>query len=294
MRKARRDDGTEYYEYLLLYTDDCLCISKHPEEALREIDKYFSLKEKSIGPPKIYLGGKVSKVTLPSGVWACSFSSSQYVQETLKNVKAYLLERDMKLSRKANSPISPGYRPKLDQSCELDPKEAAYFQSLIRILRWDVELGCIEITVEVSMLSSHVALPREGHLQQVFYIFTFLKYHHNSSIVFDPSYPEIDYDKFERKDWQNFYGIDREQLPGNMPEPMEKEFIIQYFVDADHAGVKLTRKSRTEFIVNLNCAPIYWYSKKQTSIEMSSFGSVFVAMKQTCGYLRIRPLFCHG
>jgi len=55
MRKARRDDGTEYYEYLLLYTDDCLCISEHAEETLLEIDKYFSLKEKSIGPPKIYL-----------------------------------------------------------------------------------------------------------------------------------------------------------------------------------------------------------------------------------------------
>jgi len=286
MRKARRDDGSEYYEYLLLYTDDCLCISEHAEEALREIDKYFSLKEKSIGPPKTYLGGKVSKVTLPSGVWAYSFSSSQYVQEAVKNVETYLREKDMKLSRKANSPISPGYRPELDQSLELDPKEAAYFQSLIGILRWAVELGRIDITVEVSMLSSHVALPREGHLQQVFHIFTYLKYHNNSSIVFDPSYPEIDYDKFERKDWKNFYGNDKEQLPDNMPEPMGKEFIIRCFVDADYAGEKLTRKSRTGFIVYLNCAPIYWYSKKQTSIETSSFGSEFVAMKHACEYLR--------
>jgi hypothetical protein len=286
MRKARRSDGSEYYEYLLLYTDDCLCISEHAEAALREIDKYFSLKEKSIGPPKIYLGGKVSKVTLPSGIWAYSFSSSQYVQEAVKNVEEYLGQRNMKLSRKANSPISPGYRPELDQSDELNSEEAAYYQSLIGILRWAVELGRIDITVEVSMLSSHVALPREGHLQQVFHIFTYLKYHHNSSIVFDPSYPELEYDKFERKDWKNFYGSDTEQLPDNMPEPLGKEFIIRCYVDADYAGEKLTRKSRTGFIVYLNCAPIYWYSKKQATIETSSFGSEFVAMKHSCEYLR--------
>jgi len=64
---------------------------------------------------------------LPSGVWAYSFTSSQYVQEAVKNVETYLLERYMKLSRRANSPISPGYRPELDLSRELDPKEAAYF-----------------------------------------------------------------------------------------------------------------------------------------------------------------------
>ena len=174
MQKVRRDDGAKYYEYLLLYTDDCICISKPAEEALREIGKYFSLTEKSIGPPKIYLGCKVS-VILPSGVWAYSFSSSQYVQETIKNVEAYLLEREMKLSRKVNLPISPGYRPELDQSRELDPKEEAYFQSLIGILQWAVELGrTLDIAVEVSMLSFHVALPREGHLQQVFHIFEYV------------------------------------------------------------------------------------------------------------------------
>jgi len=88
IRKAKRDDGTDYYEYLLLYTDDCLCVNEHVGEALREIDKYFSLKENPIGPLKIYLGGKVSKVDLPSGVWTYALSSSQYhVKEAVQNVR---------------------------------------------------------------------------------------------------------------------------------------------------------------------------------------------------------------
>jgi hypothetical protein len=57
------------------------------------------------------------------------------------------------------------------------------------------------------------------------------------------------------------------------------------FVDADHAGDLLTRRSRTGFIVFLNGAPIYWSSKKQTSCETSTFGSEFVAMKQATEYI---------
>ena len=60
MRPAIRADGSEYYEYFLLYTDDALTVSENPEKLLRdELGRYFELKEESIGPPKIYLGGHV-------------------------------------------------------------------------------------------------------------------------------------------------------------------------------------------------------------------------------------------
>ena len=62
--------ANEYYKVVLLYLDDCLVISFDNDKALREIGKYFQLKLNSIGPPKIYLGGKVIKVTLPNGVKA--------------------------------------------------------------------------------------------------------------------------------------------------------------------------------------------------------------------------------
>ena len=57
-------------------------------------------------------------------------------------------------------------------------------------------------------------------------------------------------------------------------------------VDADHAAGTVTRRSRTGFLVFLNSALIHWWSKKQTSVESSSFGSEFIAMKQCCEYLR--------
>ena len=78
-RPAIKSDSTPYYEYILLYADDVLSIGENAERVLRqEIGKYFELKEESIGPPKIYLGGRVGKVHLENGAKAWSFSSSQY------------------------------------------------------------------------------------------------------------------------------------------------------------------------------------------------------------------------
>lgn len=73
--------------------------------------------------------------------------------------------------------MSSDYRPELDKSSELDPTRANYFQGLIGVLRWIVELGRIDIAVSVSMLSRYLANPREGHLEEAFHIFAYLKKH---------------------------------------------------------------------------------------------------------------------
>ena len=58
------------------------------------------------------------------------------------------------------------------------------------------ELGRVDICVEVFMLSSSLAMPREVHLHQLFHIFAYLKKHHNTKIVFDLSVPDFDAEKF--------------------------------------------------------------------------------------------------
>ena len=59
-KSTRKDEVTEYYKYMLLYTDDCLVMSDQGEFLLRNYTgKYFNLKEESIGPPSKYLGGKL-------------------------------------------------------------------------------------------------------------------------------------------------------------------------------------------------------------------------------------------
>jgi hypothetical protein len=293
MRPALKSDGSTCYEYVLLYTDDALVISENAEDILRrEIGKYFELKEESIGTPKLYLGGKVRRVQLENGVYAWSFSSSQYVQAAVKNLEENLAKPEnvrWKMPSKAETPTQTTYRPELDVSPELSAREAAYYQSLIGVLRWIVELGRVDICLEVSMMSSHLVLPREGHFAQVLQIFAYLKKYHNTEMVFDPSDPVIDQTQFELRDWSSseFGHVQgKEELPPKMPEPRGQGFVMRAKVDADHASDTVTRRSRTGFLVYLNSAPIYWWSKKQTSVESSSFGSEFIAMKQCCEYIR--------
>lgn len=54
---------------------------------------------------------------------------------------------------------------------------------------------------------------------------------------------------------------------------------LHVFVDSDHAGNRMTRRSQTGILIFLNKAPIVWYSKRQNTVETSTFGSEFVAMK---------------
>jgi hypothetical protein len=116
------------------------------------------------------------------------------VRAAVQNVEDFLAKDERKrwkLPNKAETPLCTSYRPELDVTPELSPQEAAYYQSLIGILRWIVELGRVDICLEVSMLSSHLVLPRVGHLEQVFHIFAHLKKYHNTEVVYDPSDPVI-------------------------------------------------------------------------------------------------------
>ncbi len=79
---------------MLLYFDDVLIISERAEQVLlTEIGQEFVLKEESIGQPMQYLGGKLHKVILENRLMAWSFSSTQYVQDAVKNVGEYLTAR---------------------------------------------------------------------------------------------------------------------------------------------------------------------------------------------------------
>ncbi len=95
----------------------------------------------------------------------------------------------------------------------------------------------------------------------------------------DPTHANIDNDAFEKQNWCEFYGNVKEQLPANASQSRGKPAEIRCFVDADHAGDKLTRRSRTGVIIFLNGAPVIWYSKKQNTVESSTFGSEYVAMR---------------
>ena len=53
----------------------------------------------------------------------------------------------------ANDPFVGGYRPETSMTDPLEPDRAYYYQTMIGVMRWMVEIGRIDIDTECSLLS---------------------------------------------------------------------------------------------------------------------------------------------
>ena len=82
-----------------------------------------------------------------------------------------LSKYDLKFRMNINFPPHGNYHPKRNSNPECDIKNVRIYVSLIGILRWLVELGRIDMTCELSIVSSYTAMPREGHLYHLIDIF---------------------------------------------------------------------------------------------------------------------------
>ena len=58
-----------------------------------------------------------------------------------ENVEGYLKEKNFKLPLRDEKPIQTSYRTELDISPELRSEDGEYYQSIIGILIWMVEIG---------------------------------------------------------------------------------------------------------------------------------------------------------
>ena len=125
-----------------------------------------------------------------------------------------------------------------------------------------IEVGSIDIITEVLLLSSQIALPRVGHLDASVHVMAHVGQRYNSRLVYDPSYTEIDHHFFMKCDWSEFYQDAKEAIPVNSPEPGGKEVDICIYVDSDHAGDRVSCRSRSGFLIYVNTLLVQWFSKK--------------------------------
>eukprot|EP00957_Ditylum_brightwellii_P078283 5952095-Ditylum_brightwellii.AAC.1 len=77
------------------------------------------------------------------------------------------------------------------------------------------------------MMSSHLAMPRQGHMAEVLSIFAHLSKYHSTELVFDSSNPVVDKLAFEQRNWTSieFSSVQgKEEIPTNMPESRDIGF----------------------------------------------------------------------
>lgn len=234
--------------------------------------------------PDTYLGADALTWLIEEGAedpekkrWA--FPSTTYTKRAVADVETELAKVDRKLATKVLTPLATRYRPEGDATPELNAERLNYYQGLIGVLRWICELGRVDILMPVSLMSRYLASAREGHLDQVFHIFAYLKAHDRSTMVFEDTMPVFDEDKFMQHDWSEHYPDAKEAVPHYAPDPLGNPVIMLCFADADHAGCRVTRRSHTGVLIFVNRSSIMWYLNRQNTVEASTYVSEMIALR---------------
>jgi len=95
--------------------------------------------------------------------------SVKYLKAVILNTEAKL-GPNKRLPMRCDTPSSSEYYPAEDTNLELDSNELQYFQDMIGVLRWDIEIERVDILLEVDLLSIQLVFPREGRIEHANHI----------------------------------------------------------------------------------------------------------------------------
>ena len=287
----------DHYEYVATYVDDILAFSRDPMSIIEEIQKDYMLK--GIGTPEYYLGGNFHTTqskdvdgTKEAGhdikdkslddAWLkqnikTAFSAESYIKNSIDRLE-HMIGTEFALQK---TPMSDLAHPELDDTPLLDAVQHSKFRSLVGCANWLITLGRFDIAYAVNSYSRFSMQPREGHLKGMIRVFGYIKKYNKGKIMIDPNYPpHASFDCPEYDQWREFYPDAEEILPDNMPSVKGKAVRITVYKDADHAHDMLTRRSVTGILLFINNTPVKWISKRQKTVETSTYGSELVAAKQ--------------
>jgi len=111
IRPVTKPNGFEYYEMMLIYVDDILCIPHDPHAIMKGIQATFKLKDDKIEEPENYLGAQLTQKII-NGTECWTMSSEQYVNASIANVEAALESSGQRfLPSLCTTPIQANYRP---------------------------------------------------------------------------------------------------------------------------------------------------------------------------------------
>ena len=94
-------------------------------------------------------------------------SPYKYVKEAAQNCQNHLKENysgEHELISNAPNPFPLGNNPEIYVYPLLLTDEASHYHTISGVMRWMVKLGRVDIAVEVSHISSFLAMPCKGHM----------------------------------------------------------------------------------------------------------------------------------
>ena len=266
------------YEYIARYVDDVIAFAKDPLGIMKELEKHYIMK--GVGKPMYYLGGDVIELDEAWGKEGLeqAFSAETYLKNCLPKLSK-MLNIEKFITKRV--PLDPNYHPELDESPLLGPEKTSQYRSLIGSLNWILTLGRFDVAYAFSTMARYMMAPREGHLSAVKNIFGYLAKYPKGQLIVDPGEPPVREKLLlsSGHNWSEFYPDACEDVPRDQPAPRGSEAKLTCYVDADHARDKLTRRSVTGIVLLVNNTPLTWLSKRQKTVETSTYGSELVASR---------------
>ena len=134
----------------------------------------------------------------------------------------------------ATSPPVNGDHPELDASELLNEDDQKMCQSLIRALRWAIQIGCFDIQTAVMSLSCLHAVSRQGHLDRVKRIRGCLSKMRHAAIEIRTGAPDRSNIPVKLHDWECSCHADaKEEIPSDAPAQKGKPATMTSFFDAN-------------------------------------------------------------
>ena len=100
------------------------------------------------------------------------------------------------------------------------------------------------------------------------------------AIRFRTGQPDYSFLPDQDFDWTySVYGHVHEILPDDIPDPLGEAATTTTTMDANLNHCLATGKSLTGYLHFVKITPVDWYSKKQATVEIATYGSEFVAAK---------------
>ena len=163
--KAEEDiwmkDCGDHYEYIAVYVDDLMIMSKKPQGIIDSLTKEHKFKLKGTGPVTFHLGCDFFR----DETGTLCFGPKKYIERMCDEYTRMFGSRPKHTG--ASSPLAHGDHPELDTSELLDVEGIKQYQSLIGTLQWTITLGRFDVGTAVMTMSGFRVAPRKGHLERV-------------------------------------------------------------------------------------------------------------------------------
>jgi len=197
------------------------------------------------------------------------FSPRKYIE---KMIEGFITIFGRKPKHNVSSPLEKGDHPELDNSDYLDFDGIAIYQSMIGSLQWAVSLGRIDIQTATMTMSAFRSVPREGHLDRVKRMYSYVSKMRHAAIRTRTEEPDFSTLPEDPNTWdQSVYGEVREEIPKDIPKPLGKHVVTTHYEDANLFHDIMTGRSVTGILHLINKTPFDWYSKKQATCETATY-----------------------